>query len=150
MATFPSINYVDVSEYLTKEEYLRGLKDVLASAVSDGPTVVHGHGATAFVPDGRPTFHVFVEMALDGRVRKAQLEDELRPEDAHKILTRADKAFATLHKSLYGIDPLDPYQYDVRINMDRLTVEGAARIVSGAVVRSTTTQKAQRRSLQTA
>ena len=127
--------YLEVPDYLGKPEYLQGLKDVVFSRIQDGATVIHGHGALPYVPDDRPSFHVFVEMGLEGRVHKAQLEDKLRPDPARKFLDQADKAFVAIHKGLYGFNPLDPRRYDLSINMDRLTVEEAARIVSGAVVR---------------
>ena len=52
------------------------------------------------------------------------------------MLKRSDRAFKSLHKGLYGVDPSDTSQYDLVINMDRLSVESAARLVSGAVSRS--------------
>jgi cytidylate kinase/RimJ/RimL family protein N-acetyltransferase len=147
MATSTRIDYAEMPDYLDKTEYLRGLKDVVGSQIRSGSAVVHSHGALSYVPDDRPAFHVFVEMDLDRRVRKAQLEEKLQPESARRLLRRADKAFVTMHKGLYGFNPLDPRRYDIGINMDRLTVEEAARIVSGAVVRSVAQHRSPRRTL---
>ena len=140
----------DLPDYLTKEEYLRGLGSVFASVSADRSLVVHGHGSIALAPASRPAFHVLVEMGMDGRVRKAQLEEKVSESYARRSLKRADKAFATLYKSLYGLDPTKPTGYNIVINMDRLAVESAARIVSGAVTRSLKTYRTVQPQLQPA
>jgi cytidylate kinase len=89
-------------------------------------------------------------MGMDGRVRKAQLEEKVSESYARRSLKRADRAFATLYKNLYVVDPTKPAKYDIVINMDRLAVESAARIVSGAVTRSLKTYRAVQPQLQPA
>ena len=85
-----------------------------------------------------------------GRVRKAQFEDKVSEQHARRALKRSDRAFVSLYKGLYGIDPADPAKYDIVINMDRLAVESAARIVSGAVTRSVRAYRQSRPELQPA
>ena len=138
----------DLPDYLTKEEYLRGLGSVFASAGRS--LVVHGHGAIALAPASRPAFHVLVEMGMDGRVRKAQLEEKVSESYARRMLQRSNRAFVSLYKNLYGVDPTKPAKYDIVINMDRLAVESAARIVSGAVTRSLKTYRTVQPQLQPA
>ena len=140
----------DLPGYISKEEYLKGLGSVFASASADRSLVIHGHGAVALAPKSRPTFHVFVDMTLEGRVSKAQFEERVAEQLARRRLKRSDRAFASLYKGLYGIDPIDPARYDVVLNMDRLAVESAARIVSGAVARSVRVQSRSQRELQPA
>ncbi len=136
MGTWPGAYQIDPSEYLTKEEYLDGLRDVVAAKAASGLTVVHGHGAVS-VPLGRiPAFHVFVEMNSEGRERKAQLERKTFADAAAREMRQADKIFISQYRGLYGVNPLDPNLYDITISMNRLTVEDAARIVSNAVGRS--------------
>ena len=126
----------DLPDYLTKEDYLRGLGSVFSAMSTDRSLVIHGHGAIALAPTTRPVFHVLVDMGMDGRVRKAQLEERASGQHARRILKRSDRAFMSLYKGLYGIDPADPASYDIVVNMDRLAVESAARIVSSAVTGS--------------
>ena len=126
----------DAPDYLTREEYIRGLSTVFSSAPTDRSLVINGHGAVAFTPRNRPAFHVLVEMSLDGRVRKAEFEDRMSGLQARRSLKRSDSEFRSIYKGLYGIEPTDLSRYDLVVNMDRLSVESAARIVSGAVSRS--------------
>ena len=140
----------DLPGYLTKEEYLRGLSCVFASASAKRSLVVHGHGAMALAPTSRPVFHVLVDMGMDARVRKAQLESKVSESYARRMLLRSEKSFVTLYKGLYGIDPTEVTRYDIAINMDRLAVESAARIVSGAVARSVSTNRIGQPQLQPA
>ena len=141
--SFPIIDsQVELPDYLTKEEYLDGLGAVFAEAsAADDALVIHGRGALALAPADRPAFHVFVGMNLSGRAAKAQLEEKIPEPTAQRELKNLDKRFASIYKRLYGIDALDPGRYDLTINMDRLTVESAARIVSGAVARTAQTRR---------
>ena len=133
----PSERYLDEPiDYLTKDKYLAGLKSVIRELVSDAPAVLHEYGAPLFIPEGRPTFHVFVEMPIELRAQKAQFEEDLTMKDALGILRRADREFISMHKNLLGAHPLSDTRYDMTVHMNRLSVEGAARMVSGAMTRS--------------
>ena len=123
-------------DYLTKEEYLRGLQSVFSSKSTDRSLVIHGRGAVSLAPENRPVFNVLVDMTMKGRVHKAQFEERVSEAYAIRALKRSDKAFVSLYRGLYGVDPRDSAKYDIVLNMDRLPVESAARIVSGAVARS--------------
>jgi len=139
---FPIVeSSVELPDYLTKEEYLDGLRSVFKSAAADDALVIHGRGALTLAPSDRPTFHVYIGMDLSGRAAKAQLEEKVSEYAARQALKKMDKQFESLYKRLYGIDPMDPGRYDLAINMDRLTVESAARIVSSAVARSAWTRR---------
>lgn len=144
-----SDNY-DLPDYLTREEYLRGLGAVFSSAPKEKSLVIHGHGAAAHVPRSRPGLHILADMSTVGRVRKAQFEGGMSEVLARKMLKRADREFHSLHNGLYGVDPIDTSQYDLVINMDRLTVESAVRIVSGAVSRSVRAYRQRQPELQPA
>ena len=140
--SFPIVeSSVELPDYLTKEEYLDGLRSVFKSAAADDALVIHGRGALALASSDRPTFHVYIGMDLSGRAAKAQLEEKVSEYAARQALKKMDKQFASLYRRLYGIDPMDPVRYDLAINMDRLTVESAARIVSSAVARSAWTRR---------
>ncbi len=138
VGSFPVDYYSDSEpfDYLTKEDYLAGLRSVIGEMVADAPTVLHEYGSSLFAPEDRATFHVFVAMPLERRAQKARFEDGGTMKDALKALRRADREFVSMHKKLLGTDPLDGARYDMTVNMNRLSVEGAARMVSGAMTRS--------------
>lgn len=140
----------DLPDYLTKGEYLNGLGEVYSSAPRERSLVIHGRGAVALAPRNRPGFHVMVVMSLAGRIRKAQFEGGLSEVQARRMLRRADREFKSVYRSLYGVDPTDPSRYDVVVNMDRLPVESAARLVSGAVPRSVRAHRQRQPELQPA
>ena len=103
-----------------------------------------------FLPEDRPTFHVFVDMPMELRAQKAQLEEGIPKEEALRILRRADREFISMHKNLLGAHPLSNARYDMTVNMNRLSVESAARMVSGAMARSAGVRSAVQRTLQPA
>ncbi len=138
VGSFPAEYYLESEpfDYLTKEAYLTGLKKVIRELVADAPTTLHEYGAPRLMPEDRPTFHVFVHMPLERRARKAELEEGFTTDRALKILKRADREFISMHKNLLGAHPLSDTRYDMTVNMNRLSVESAARMVSGAMTRS--------------
>ena len=150
MGVIPTELYLDSEplDYLTKEEYLVGLSSVIRESVANAPAVLHEYGAPHFLPEDRPTFHVFVDMPTELRAQKAQLEEGLSAEDARRILRRADREFISMHKNLLGAHPLSNTRYDMTVNMNRLSVESAARMVSGAMARSAGVRRAAQRTLQ--
>lgn len=138
MGSIPTELYLESGpfDYLTKEEYLAGLNSVIRESAANAPTVLHEYGAPHFLPEDRPTFHVFVDMPMELRAQKGQFEEGITKEEALKILRRADREFISMHKNLLGAHPLSNTRYDMTVNMNRLSVEGAARMVSGAMARS--------------
>ena len=138
MGSTPTELYLESEpfDYLTKEEYLTGLNSVIRESVADAPAVVHEYGTPHFLPEDRPTFHVFVDMPMELRAQKAQFEEGFSMEDALRILRRADREFISMHKNLLGAHPLSNTRYDMTVNMNRLSVESATRMVSGAMTRS--------------
>ena len=138
MGSIPTELYLESEsfDYLTKEEYLAGLNSMIRESLADAPAVLHEYGVPHFLPEDRPTFHVFVDMPMELRAQKAQLEEGMTKEEALKILRRADREFISIQKNLLGAHPLSNTRYDMTVNMNRLSVESAARMVSGAMTRS--------------
>ena len=152
LGVIPTEYYVDSGpfDYLTKEEYRTGLKSVIRESVAEAPAVLHEYGAPLFIPEDRPTFHVFVNMPLERRAQKAQFEEGFTMEGALRMLRRADREFISMHKNLLGAHPLSDTRYDMTVNMNRLSVESAARMVSGAMARSAEVRRSTQRTLQPA
>ncbi len=150
MGVIPTELYLDSEpfDYLTKEEYLVGLNSVIRESVANAPVVLHEYGIPHFLPKNRPTFHVFVDMPTELRAQKAQLEEGLSAAEALRILRRADRGFISMHKNLLGAHPLSDTRYDMTVNMNRLSVESAARMVSGAMARSAGVRRTAQRTLQ--
>ncbi len=152
ISAFPAEHYMDAPllDYLSREDYLKGLRTVTRELVAGGPAVINEYGAPRFLPEDRPTFHVFVDMPLELRAQKARFEEGFTTREARKILKRADREFISIHKNLLGAHPLSDTRYDMAVNMNRLSVEGAARMVSGAMARSANARRSTRRALQPA
>ena len=150
MGVIPTELYLDYEplDYLSKEEYLVGLNSVIRESVANAPVVLHEYGMPHFLPKNRPTFHVFVDMPVELRAQKAQLEEGFSTEEALRILRRSDRGFISMHKNLLGAHPLSDTRYDMTVNMNRLSVESAARMVSGAMARSAGVRRAVQRTSQ--
>jgi RimJ/RimL family protein N-acetyltransferase len=57
LVTWTSIEFYLPQEYLTKEQYLKGLKGVISELSLEGNVVVHGHGSHLSAPSRVKTIH---------------------------------------------------------------------------------------------
>ena len=133
LGSFTQPYYVDPTGYLTKREYMDGLRAVISAISSREGVVIHGRASNVLLPKSRSALHVFTNVALSTRVSAARREHQIGPKSARALLRQADREFVAVHRGLFDMDPLDPTQYDVSLNMDRLSAVEAAVIVAGAV-----------------
>ena len=133
LGSFTPPYYAEPAGYLTKKEYTDGLRAVISALSSRDGVVIHGRASNLLLPKSRSALHVFTNVALATRVSAARREHRIGSKSARAVLRQADREFIGVHKGLFDMDPMDPTQYDVSLNMDRLSAVEAARIVAGAV-----------------
>ena len=133
LGSFSPPYYAEPAGYLTKKEYTDGLRAVISALSSRDGVVIHGRASNLLLPKLRSALNVFTSVALATRVSAAQREHRIGSKSALAVLRQADREFIGVHNGLFDMDPMDPTQYDVSLNMDRLSAVEAARIVAGAV-----------------
>jgi cytidylate kinase len=133
LGPFPPPYYADPTGYLTKKEYTDGLRAVISTISSRHGVVIHGRASNVLLPKSRTALRVFTDVALASRMSEMRREHQIGSRSVRAVLRQADREFRAVHRGLFDMDPLDPTQYDVSLNMDRLSAAEAARIVAGAV-----------------
>ena len=133
MAMWPSVDGRMPPENLTKEKYLETLRRIVSEIALEGNAVLHGHGSHLGVPSKVRSIHVLVRAPDAMRFRRIPSDLRLTPKEATRRLRKADRAFLSASKTLWGFDPLDIGIYDLVVNLGRLSVESAAQAIVGAV-----------------
>jgi cytidylate kinase len=115
------------SELLTgeREAYVAALKAVITElAVADNVVMV-GHGAGLFLNDLRTVVRVFVVAPMADRVDRLRTEGVTDPAQARALIEQQDRESAAYMRDIFGVDWLDPHQWDLVINTGRADPEAA-------------------------
>jgi cytidylate kinase len=115
-----------LGEQLTgdRETYVATLKAVITELAADDNVVIVGHGAGQFLNDMRTVVRIFVVAPVDDRVNRVLNEGAISdPAAARKLIEQQDRESAEYLRYLFGIDWLDPHQWDLVINTGRANAE---------------------------
>ena len=130
---WPAVDELEQEGYLTKERYLYDLRQVVSEFALEGDVVLHGHGSHLFVPSRVPAINVFVTASDSQRIDRVVKKEMMGSKEAQRALKRADRDSCSIFKHLFGSNLLDTRQYELVLNLERLTSEAAARMVVGAL-----------------
>lgn len=119
-------------EDIGDERYLRCLRQVVLSLGHHGKVVVVGRGAQHLLPPVC-ALRVRVVAPLDFRVREVAQRERLETPQAMRKLHEFDAARQTFVWKLFRCHSASPLNYDLVLNTDGISVEGATEIVLTAL-----------------
>jgi cytidylate kinase len=117
-----------IGEQLTgeREAYIAALKAVITELALADNVVIVGHGAGHFLADMRSVVRIFVVAPVADRAARLQAEQpELDSSRARQMIESQDRESAEYLRYVFGIDWLDPHQWDLVINTGRVGPEVA-------------------------
>ena len=92
------------------------------------PLLIYG-GSQFILKDYPEVFRVLVVAPLKLRVKRVMEEGKLERETAKIEITRYDNSLRTFCTRYFKAEPEDPVHYDLVINTERFSFQGAASIV---------------------
>ena len=119
--------------YIDEEIYLDYLVLIIAQIADEGDVVVLGRGSQYILDDHPDAFHVLMIDEFDNRVRFMKEHYELSDREAAKVVRGEDKRRKVLYEKLGKTDYDDPFLYHLVLNMGRLSLEEAAKMVCSRV-----------------
>jgi cytidylate kinase len=99
--------------------------------------VILGRGSQYILNDHPDAFHILMIDEFDNRVRFMKEHYELSESRAAKVVRAEDKRRKALFQRLGKTDYDDPYLYHLVLNMSRLSLEEAKKMVCSRVQPST-------------
>jgi cytidylate kinase len=113
----------------SKEPYVAYIRAALLRQAQKDNLVYHGL-AGHFLLKGIPhVLKVRIIADLEDRVKEEVKRENISAEEARQILFKDDEERRKWSKNLYGIDTWDPSIYDLVININYITVDGAVNII---------------------
>lgn len=105
------------------------LQAAMCEIARDGKLVYHGHGGHELLPEIRHVLKVHLTAPIEFRLAQVMAREGLDKESARDYIERVDKARTRRLKDLFGADWHDPSRYDLVLNISRMTLESAARLI---------------------
>jgi len=118
------INSMFVSRHLWPSDYLKHLTRVMATIGQHGNAIVVGRGAGYILPPVT-TFRVKVIAPLEFRIESMMRIRNLSRADAQKYIEKRDADRIAFVRKYFQTDAMDPLNYDLVINTEKVGIDGA-------------------------
>src|SRR6266581_1666049 len=103
--------------------------DVIAEAAAHGRAVLVGRGAQALLAQRPDALHVYVVASKPWRMQLAVRRLGADPATAERVVDDTDRQRDLYVKTYYGRQRQDLGNYDLVVNTERLSTEGAAQLI---------------------
>lgn len=110
--------------------YLMCLTAALLHRAEGGNLVYHGHAGHFLLSSISHVIRVRVIADMEYRLKAAMERMSLKRDEALVYIDRVDKERIKWTRFLYGIEWGDPSQYDLVLNIERMTLEGASLAIT--------------------
>jgi len=119
----------DERGYIDEEIYLDYLVLIIAQIADEGDVVILGRGSQYILNDHPDAFHILMIDEFENRVRFMKQHYELSDSRAAKVVRGEDKRRKALYQKLGKTDYDDPFLYHLVLNMSKVSLEEAQRLV---------------------
>jgi len=113
-----------------REAYLWCVRSALCQYATQGSFVYHGHGGHLLLADIPNLIRVGVVAPMKFRIAAVMESHGLDSKAAMEHIRRVDKYRDRWVRYLYGVDRLDSSFYDLTVNLERLDVETACKVLT--------------------
>ncbi len=105
------------------------LQAALCEAARDGKVVYHGHLGHELLHGIGHVLRVLLTAPMEFRVQQVRVREKLDDAAARRYIEETDKARSRRLMAMFGVDWRDPNRYDLVINMGKVGIKSAKRII---------------------
>jgi cytidylate kinase len=116
----------------SQSAYVRHLVETVLALAAHGDCVIVGRGATKLLPQAT-TLRVRVLAPLEHRVEAVRREHGISRQEAARRVEATDRARDRFVKEHFQMDPADPRNYDLVLNVARFSVEQCVALIVAAL-----------------
>lgn len=118
-----------------RKTYIAAVQARLAEAAAGGTLVYHGLAGGFLLKDVPGVLCVRLIAPLEMRIQALNEAHGMDEASAEAYIREMDEARARWVRGMYGVDILDPVNYDLVLNLGTFSVQEACSIVTAAVAR---------------
>ncbi|HTU20998.1 MAG TPA: cytidylate kinase-like family protein [Gemmataceae bacterium] len=111
------------------ERYMHGMTEAARQAAARGKVVLVGRGTRQLLGDMPDVFHLHLVAPLDWRVQRMALREGWSMEQARTRCLEVDRSRESFTRYFFGPDALQPEQFDLVANSDRMPLDDIAASV---------------------
>jgi cytidylate kinase len=119
--------------YLDEKIYLDYLVLIIARMADEGDAVILGRGSQYILKDHPDAYHILLIDDLENRIKFLKKHYNYSPRKARQVVGYEDKRRLSLYRRLGKKDYDSPSLYHLVLNMGRLNLEGAVKLVKTLV-----------------
>lgn len=123
-----SIHSLINPNYVNDLHYISHLKKLIIKASEKDDVVIVGRGANHILPPER-VLRVRVTASFSKRVKNTMKHEGKSQLDAEDWVKYVEEKRVKFVKQYFGVNPYNPWHYDLVINTDTLTLEQAANVI---------------------
>jgi cytidylate kinase len=123
----------DERGYIDEEIYLDYLVLIIAQVADEGDAVILGRGSQYILDDHPDAYHILMIDEFENRVRFMKQHYDLSDSRATKVVRSEDKRRKSLYQKLGKTDYDDPFLYHLVLNMSKVSLEEAKKMVCNLV-----------------
>jgi cytidylate kinase len=129
MALHPTPRVTAAGTSIKLREYVR---QAIEETAADGNVVIVAHAASHALAGREDALRVLVTGSPEARAARLAEGDGLGAAEAERVIKDADAARADYLRRFHKVGRESPTQYDVVLNMDRLSTDQAAKLICEA------------------
>lgn len=114
---------------IASEEYAASLARVIRAMALKGGVILLGRGAPLVLRGSPQCLRLLMVAPLEIRIQRVAGYEHCDPSEARRMVLERDRERENCARRLYRCDPLNPLDYDLVINTDRVPVEQATDMV---------------------
>lgn len=118
-----------------RKTYIAAVQATLAEAAAGGNLVYHGLAGGLLLKDVPGVLCVRLIAPMEMRIHALKETHQMDDASAEAYIREVDEARARWVKGMYGVDILDPTNYDMVLNLGTFTIPEACRVVTAAAQR---------------
>lgn len=123
----------DERGYIDEQIYLDYLVLIIAKMADEGDIVILGRGSQYILNDHPDAYHILLINKIENRVKFVMNQHSIDQKKALQIVNYEDKRRMSLYKKLGKIDYDDPSLYHMVLNMNRVNLDTATKLVCDMV-----------------
>ena len=109
--------------------YLDRLQSVIYEVAKKGNAVFFGRGGKFLLRSFDCALHILVTGSIEKRIQRVMEEKQVGREVAEKIISHSDHDKRAFIRFAYDEDMLNPQLYDLVLNMDKLSIDPAVKMI---------------------
>lgn len=112
-----------------RQRYLAYFRETLCRFAESGDMVYHGHGGHFLLRGVSHVLRVLVIADLESRTAGAMRREGLSHDEAEARVRHLDEERRKWTRFLYGAEWRNPFDFDLTVNLERLSVDEACEVV---------------------